>query len=175
MNRWLFIFVLPVFSFLLVKPTAQLPVASANPVLDTNMISGYHYFIKQGVIIDENTNIDLLNSIFPRIGIPHKSRNSREGIDCSALVKLIYKEVFDKELGGSSADIFRYSTKIEREELKEGDLVFFRIESERINHVALYINNNKFVHSSSATGVSINDLNQNYYERYFYKAARPPL
>jgi len=57
-----------------------------------------------------------------------------------------------------------------RDDLKEGDLVFFKIHSRRISHVGIYLGNNKFAHASSR-GVAISSLDDNYYSRYFYKAA----
>ena len=56
----------------------------------------------------------------------------------------------------------------------EGDLVFFITSpnGNRINHVGVYLRDNKFVHSTTKRGVIISDLSENYYEKYFYKAGR---
>jgi murein DD-endopeptidase / murein LD-carboxypeptidase len=162
----------PLVLFLMNSPQGeQLP--PEKPLFDTSMVAGYHYFVKNAIDVNENSNIELLNSIWPFIGMPHRSRAGRDGIDCSALVKKVYRKVFDIHYSGSSADIFRTSREIPLEEVKEGDLIFFKIEATRINHVGIYLNNNKFVHSSSASGVTINDFGKDYYQRYFYKAARP--
>ena len=58
-----------------------------------------------------------------------------------------------------------------KDDLKEGDLVFFKIHSRRISHVGIYLGNNKFAHASSR-GVAISSLDDNYYSRYFYKGGR---
>jgi murein DD-endopeptidase / murein LD-carboxypeptidase len=161
----------PLVMFLTTSPALD-PIHQEVQLFDTSMVAGYHYFTIRDIEINENSNIALYNEIYPRIGIPHRSRAGRDGLDCSQLVKIIFKEVFDLHYAGSSADILRTSQEIPVEELSEGDLVFFKIEATRVNHVGIYLNNSKFVHASSAWGVTINDLNENYYQRYFFKAAR---
>jgi lipoprotein Spr len=60
---------------------------------------------------------------------------------------------------------------VRKDELQEGDLVFFKIHSRSISHVGIYLGNNKFAHASSR-GVAINSLDDGYYSRYFYKGGR---
>ena len=78
------------------------------------------------------------------------------------------------QLHRNSAEIFdKDCEEISRDELREGDLVFFTNDSgRRINHVGIYLYDDKFIHSSSSKGVVISDLKQNYYVKHFYKAAR---
>ncbi len=162
---------LPALTFLIYTPGVADQEAEII-IFDSTSVKGYHYYLLNGVDVNEHSNIDLLNEIFQWVGTPHRSRAGRDGLDCSGLVKIVFSEVYDVRYTGSSADIFRNSHVISLEEIKEGDLVFFTIGSSRINHVGIYLNNNKFVHSSSSSGVTINDINEEYYSRYFYKAAR---
>jgi lipoprotein Spr len=62
---------------------------------------------------------------------------------------------------------------IEKDDMQEGDLLFFKIGSRHISHVAVYIGNGKFVHAASSKGVMISDLSEVYYKRYYFKAGRP--
>ena len=64
------------------------------------------------------------------------------------------------------------STPVNREDLKEGDLVFFKINSRSITHVGVYLGNNRFAHASTTRGVALNSLDEPYYKRYFYKGGR---
>ena len=61
--------------------------------------------------------------------------------------------------------------KLGREELKAGDLIFFDTSRERkgiVNHVGIYIGNDKFIHASSgAQKVTISSLNQAFYKQRF--------
>ena len=61
---------------------------------------------------------------------------------------------------------------VNKEDLKEGDLVFFKIKSKAISHVGVYLGNNKFAHASSSRGVMISNLNEAYWKRYYYKGGR---
>ena len=58
-----------------------------------------------------------------------------------------------------------------RDDLKEGDLVFFKIHSRSISHIGIYLGNNRFAHAS-LKGVAISSLDDAYYSRYFYKGGR---
>lgn len=110
------------------------------------------------------------------LGVPYKyGGESKQGIDCSALVVEIYKKVYGKKLYRNSHDIYKKNCRhINKKELKEGDLVFFITAKnrKRINHVGLYLNNNKFVHSTTKRGVIITDLSEDYYEKRFVGAGR---
>ena len=62
-------------------------------------------------------------------------------------------------------------TKIGRKMLKEGDLIFFDTSKDRkgyINHVGIYLGDDKFIHASSASNkVVISSLNQSFYKARF--------
>jgi len=61
---------------------------------------------------------------------------------------------------------------ISKDELKEGDLIFFKIKSHYISHMGVYIGDNKFAHASSSRGVMISNLDESYWKRYYYKSGR---
>jgi lipoprotein Spr len=98
--------------------------------------------------------------------------NNHKGIDCSGFTKVLYSAAYDKDLSGGSANLFSMSEPINKSALKEGDMVFFKIKRGRISHVGVYLGNNKFVHASVKGGVMINDLDEAYYKKYFYKGGR---
>jgi lipoprotein Spr len=60
---------------------------------------------------------------------------------------------------------------IDKNELQEGDLVFFKIKSSSISHIGVYIGNNKFAHAATR-GVMISNLDEPYWKRYYYKGGR---
>ncbi|MFW5757781.1 MAG: C40 family peptidase [Bacteroidota bacterium] len=147
------------------------PYQKSNTI-DTTAIKGYTYFKSHGVNFDPGSSVDLYNALYTMVGIPHSSKAGRRGLDCSGLVKKIYNENFNANLKGNSRDLYRISKPVNRERLKEGDLVFFKIGSNLVNHIGIYLNSNKFMHSSVENGVSINDLTEPYYEKYYYAAGR---
>jgi lipoprotein Spr len=56
--------------------------------------------------------------------------------------------------------------------MEEGDLVFFKIEGNQVSHIGVYLQNNKFVHATTKKGVIINDLDELYYKKYYFKSGR---
>jgi lipoprotein Spr len=119
------------------------------------------------------TNLKLYQFIDDWIDAPYKYGGvSKTGVDCSGLSALLVREVYGKEISGSSADIFKQTTPIDEDKLKEGDLVFFKINSSNVSHMGVYLANDKFIHASSHAGVIISDLNDVYYRKYFFEAGR---
>jgi lipoprotein Spr len=125
-----------------------------------------------GVALSATSNMKLFHFVYDWIGTPyHFGGSSKKGIDCSAFTKQLYSEVFNLDIKRSSRDIFSMVSPVGKEELKEGDLVFFKIHSRRISHIGIYLGNNRFAHASSK-GVAISSLDDAYYSRYFYKGGR---
>jgi len=76
-------------------------------------------------------------------------------------------------LSGGSKDLYPLMDTVPRDSLQEGDILFFKIRKGQISHVGIYLGNNKFAHASVHRGVVINDLNEEYYRKYFFRAGRP--
>lgn len=97
--------------------------------------------------------------------------DSRNGIDCSALTRRVYREVFEFELPRVSVDQAQKGKHISREELRPGDILFFRPEN-RVNHTAVYVGNSLFINASSSKGVVLSSLDNNYWGKYFKYGVR---
>lgn len=125
------------------------------------------------VSINEQSNVALYELIHDWIGVPHKDNGcSKSGTDCSCFIKMVLAEVYRKDVGRSSHEMFTRSQRIESKDLQEGDLVFFKIKSVKVSHVGLYLNENKFVHVSSSKGVMISGLDEAYFKNSFVGAGR---
>jgi murein DD-endopeptidase / murein LD-carboxypeptidase len=125
-----------------------------------------------GVALSATSNMKLFHFVYDWIGTPYRfGGSSRKGIDCSAFTKELYSDVFNMDIQRSSRDIFSMVSPVRRDDLQEGDLVFFKIHSRRISHVGIYLGNNRFAHASSK-GVAISSLDDAYYKRYFYRGGR---
>ena len=94
---------------------------------------------------------------------------SHNGIDCSGLVYVIYKNVYDKTIERNSETILkRNCDRIGRARLRAGDLVFFNttgLSRLIINHVGVYLRDNKFIHTSLSKGVMISSLDESYFRK----------
>ena len=144
---------------------------------DNDVMDGYrrcYYSEEFGFALPENSNLSLYDTLSNWLGTPYRfAGNGERGIDCSGFVTLIYNQVFGKNLGArNSAEIYHKMEKIDRDELHEGDLVFFRIRRHHISHIGIYLGENKFIHASTSHGVMISDLNEPYYKKYFAGAGR---
>jgi len=125
-----------------------------------------------GVAMSATSNMKLFHFVYDWIGTTYRfGGSSKNGIDCSAFTKELYSDVFNMDIQRNSRDIFSMVSPVKRDELKEGDLVFFKIHSRRISHVGIYLGNNRFAHASSR-GVAISSLDDAYYNRYFYRGGR---
>ena len=106
------------------------------------------------------------------LGVPYKFGGSTlKGIVCSAFVRKIY-EVFNIELPRTTREQFSIGKKVQKNQLEEGDLVFFRETGNRA-HVGIYVGENQFVHASSySKEVKIDYLDTPYYSKRFLRGVR---
>jgi len=106
------------------------------------------------------------------LGVPYKLGGSTlKGIDCSAFVKKIY-EIFNIELPRTAREQFSVGQKVEKDQLEEGDLVFFKRRGNSA-HVGIYIGDNQFIHASSYNRqVKIDYLDTPYYSKRFLRGVR---
>jgi cell wall-associated NlpC family hydrolase len=97
----------------------------------------------------------------------------KRGIDCSALVQKLYSYVYGMDVLRTSLMQFRSSEFVSNiANLKEGDLVFFRIHGGPVSHVGVYLHNNYFVHASSSKGVMISKLTDAYWTKVYVGGGR---
>jgi murein DD-endopeptidase / murein LD-carboxypeptidase len=96
---------------------------------------------------------------------------TKKGIDCSALTGMLLSNVYGIVAERTARAQFAQSDKMSREELQEGDLVFFNTRG-GVSHVGLYLGNSYFVHSSVHSGVTINSLDDDYYSRKYIGGGR---
>ncbi|TBR40020.1 MULTISPECIES: C40 family peptidase [Dyella] len=105
-------------------------------------------------------------------------RDPSTGFDCSGFVRYVFAHAVGMELPANSASQFLAGLKVNRSEMKPGDLVFFRTAGRRgqgrISHVGIYIANGQFIHSPSrGKTVRVDSLEESYWAKRFAGAKRP--
>lgn len=99
---------------------------------------------------------------------------SRTGVDCSGFTRELMRDVYEVDVPRTAREQFEETNRVNRDDLKEGDLVFFHTGRYYISHVGVYLGNNYFVHSSTRNGVTISSLEEEYYHRAYRGAGRNP-
>ena len=109
-----------------------------------------------GIEREPSDNEELYNAIQQWMGTPYRyGGTDKNGVDCSAFVGHIYREVYGVDLHRVSNDMQQDVTLISKSELREGDIVFFTNSKGRVSHVGIYLKNGLFAHSSTSRGVII--------------------
>ena len=124
--------------------------------------------------VSERTS-DLVSTAIGLLGIPYlRGGNSAEtGFDCSGFVRAIYKETIGLVLPRSADQQANATQKIDKSELKPGDLVFFNTMKRTFSHVGIYLGEGKFIHSPrSGASVRIEDMRIPYWNVRFDGARR---
>ena len=109
------------------------------------------------------------------LGTPYRWGGSSpsKGFDCSGLVKYAFNDATFDLPRTSNAMASGHGEKVDRNDLKPGDLIFFNIKSRRVNHVAIYLGNDRFIHAPRrGKRVSIDTLSKPYWQKHYVVAKR---
>lgn len=92
--------------------------------------------------------------------------------DCSGFTQHCYNKV-GVSIGRDTRTQVTKGTKISKDQLQPGDLVFFQgTYRAGVSHVGIYSGNGKFIHCSSSAGVTESDLSSDYYTSHWMEARR---
>lgn len=142
-------------------------------VLDPDTLRFEFHAQKTGLPVDTASELELYYQMYEWLGTRYRfGGETKRGIDCSGFTGIVYEKVYKRVLPRDSRSMYKMTNPIPRSQMKEGDLLFFRIRRGQVSHVGIYLGNNKFVHASTTQGVIVSDLREDYYRRYFFKAGR---
>jgi len=137
--------------------------------------SAFRYSLLLDIEVEAIKNQRLFEYITKWWATPYRiGGNDFNGVDCSGFVRNITLETFQKRLPRTSKEQASFCSPISKDEIQEGDLVFFHTRRGGVSHVGMYLANNKFVHASTSVGVTISDLNETYWKNRLVKIGRIP-
>jgi len=129
-----------------------------------------------------NTENELRNNVVMSatalLGIPYKKKGSKKrGYDCSSFVRHVMAEN-SIYVSRSSTTQITDGIKVSLKEVKPGDLLIFKganKKSKKPGHTGIVYQIDEkgvihFIHSASSSGVTINNLKENYYKSRFIQA-----
>jgi cell wall-associated NlpC family hydrolase len=106
------------------------------------------------------------------LGTPYRYGGTDErGLDCSALVQIVMGDL-GVDVPRTTRDQQDLGRPIDPRDLRAGDLLFFRLDSSRVNHVGLALGRDRFIHASTSRGVVVDRLMSDYYTERFVEARR---
>lgn len=103
----------------------------------------------------------------------HGGDSPENGLDCSGLVRYVFKEAWGTQLPRTAEDISKVGQHVAPQDLQPGDLVFYNTLRRGFSHVGIYLGDNKFIHAPSSGGqVRIERMNVGYWQSRFNGARR---
>jgi cell wall-associated NlpC family hydrolase len=109
------------------------------------------------------------------LGVPYRwgGNDPRRGLDCSGLVRHVFKTVVSLELPRRSEQMSRLGQSVARGDLRPGDLLFFNTLGHPNSHVALYVGDGRFVHAPGRNSqVRVDGIEDQYWRNRFNGARR---
>ncbi len=117
---------------------------------------------KEPVAVKSNKGQEVVQFALKHVGNPYRygGTSLTNGADCSGFTSQVYKNLGVSISRTSGGQYSGNGTSVKKADLQPGDLVFYGY-SGKINHVAIYMGDNKIVHAGSArTGIHVSPLQQ---------------
>jgi hypothetical protein len=159
----------------LILLAAALPAAHAGPGQDDAdkplTQKGFIPHISQSI----SRATELVMTAMGSLDVPYRwgGTSAETGFDCSGFVRAMFQQAVGLVLPRRAVDQAAATTKIDKNELKPGDLVFFNTRRRSYSHVGIYLGEGKFIHSPrTGSQVEVENMNVGYWRARFNGARR---
>ena len=144
------------------QPSARF--SSENRVGDDRPV-----FMENGI-----TDADLERFVQDWLNVPyHYGGMSKSGVDCSGFSTITMRRVYGLQIPRTASQQYTQGKTVRMHALLPGDLVFFKnVRGRGVDHVGIYLGNNRFAHATESTGVTISELYDSYYQERLAGACR---
>ena len=166
------------FAASLVLFAACLPAAHATPQDDLDkLLVQKGLMARLGDTIQQATDRagNLVSNAMQSLGVPYRmgGTSAESGFDCSGFVRAMYQQTVGLLLPRTAAEQAAATSRIEKADLKPGDLVFFNTLRRTNSHVGIYVGDGNFIHSPrSGSQVRVESMNISYWQKRFDGARR---
>lgn len=109
------------------------------------------------------------------VGISYKRGGNDEdsGLDCSGFVRLVFKDTVGMLLPRSAREMAEVGERVDAQDLKPGDLVFFNTMKRAFSHVGIYLGDNYFLHAPKpGAEVRVESMQTSYWVKRYNGARR---
>ena len=104
------------------------------------------------------------------LGIAHSLKGVRynyggastSGFDCSGFTQYVFSRA-GRSIPRTTGAQYSATSRVSRSQAQPGDLVFFSLSGNGINHVGIYLGGGSFIGSQTSTGVAVASINSGYW------------
>lgn len=117
--------------------------------------------------------VSQLQQVYQRYqGTPYRyGGTTPAGFDCSGFIVTAYREGLNRTVPRTTELMLSQGQFVRRDQLREGDIVFFRIGG-KDQHAGIYLGENRFIHSATSVGVTESSLGNAYWQQRYSQARR---
>lgn len=166
-------------------------ISTQNAIADTTLTSNKEIIIKTAKVIQAFSDVEVsldnndtasrgsigkgnevVNYAYKFLGKPYVyGAAGPNAFDCSGLTQYVYNK-FGVDISRTTYTQVNVGTKVDKNNLRAGDLVFFNTYGS-ISHVGIYIGNGEFIHAPrSGKPVMVSSLSDGYYAQKYATARR---